>query len=230
MAKALTTSLIPFKFHEFPVRVFADSNGEPWFVAKDVCDVLGIVRANRAVSNLDSDEKDAHIVSTPGGDQTMIVINEAGFYKLVLRSRKLAAKDFQRWATHEVLPTIRKTGSYSLVGESDMTSTVKELVGAVRELGGIVRDLLSDKIKSLPAIRQIAPRDQIGQLVRKYAARNHLDFEGCWKELYREFTYRYHINLLERAQNRIPETTGVAIAEELGIIEDLLALTIYLFK
>ena len=87
-------------------------DGEPWFVAKDVCDVLGISKYRDAVSRLDCDERGSVLVDTPGGPQGVGTVNEPGFYKLVLRSRKPEAKAFQRWVTHEVLPAIRRTGGY----------------------------------------------------------------------------------------------------------------------
>ncbi len=88
-------------------------NGEPWFVAKDVCEILEITWVKDAVEGLDEDEKGRAIIPTPGGNQQMTIINEPGLYSLVLRSRKPEAKQFKRWITHEVLPAIRKTGGYS---------------------------------------------------------------------------------------------------------------------
>ncbi len=86
--------------------------GEPWFVAADVAVVLGIGRTDDAVARLDDDEKGADSIRTPGGEQTMTVINESGLFSLVLTSRKPQAKPFKRWVTHEVLPSISRTGGY----------------------------------------------------------------------------------------------------------------------
>lgn len=88
-------------------------DGEPWFVAKDVCLSLGM-DVSSGVRGLDEDEKGLHTVQTLGGKQEMAIISEAGLYSLILRSRKPEAKSFKRWVTHEVLPSIRKTGGYSL--------------------------------------------------------------------------------------------------------------------
>ena len=87
-------------------------DGEPWFVAADVCRVLEFNEVHVAMRGLDEDEKDRYIIPTLGGAQDSWVISEAGLYSLILRSRKAEAKRFKRWVTHEVLPTIRKTGSY----------------------------------------------------------------------------------------------------------------------
>ena len=88
-------------------------NGEPWFVAKDVCDCLELTNTAQTISYLDDDEKGVTTNYTPGGKQEMSMISEAGLYSLILRSRKPEAKAFKRWVTHDILPSIRKTGSYS---------------------------------------------------------------------------------------------------------------------
>lgn len=101
-----------FTNEEFGTVRVAEHNGEPWFVAKDVCDALGINKHRDAVSRLDSDERESVLVDTPGGKQEVSAVSEPGFYKLVLKSRKPEAKAFQRWITHDVLPSIRRQGGY----------------------------------------------------------------------------------------------------------------------
>ncbi len=87
-------------------------DGEPWFVAKDVCDVLEHTNSRMALERLDEDEKGVSLIYTPGGPQEMAIVNEAGLYSLILGSRKPEAKQFKRWVTHEVLPAIRKHSGY----------------------------------------------------------------------------------------------------------------------
>ena len=92
-------------------------DGEPWFVAKDVCDVLELSNSRKAVKSLDDDEKMTVTNSyghsgQRGGSQFMTFVNEPGMYKLIFRSKKPEAKQFTRWVTHEVLPSIRKSGIY----------------------------------------------------------------------------------------------------------------------
>ncbi|MBF0950573.1 MAG: Bro-N domain-containing protein [Alloprevotella tannerae] len=89
-------------------------DGEPWFVAKDVCDALEIENNRNATARLDDDEKGASIVRTSSGDQQMTIVNESGLYNLIFQSRKPEAKAFRKWVTSEVLPTLRKTGRYEL--------------------------------------------------------------------------------------------------------------------
>lgn len=95
------------------VTRIVDQNGEPWWIAKDVCDVLGIDNSSQAVSRLDDDEKSTIIISEGAqGGPPRGIINESGLYSLILTSRKPEAKQFKKWVTAEVLPAIRKTGSY----------------------------------------------------------------------------------------------------------------------
>ena len=116
-----------FGFNDKTVRVIM-RDGEPWWIAKDVADILGFRDAFNAVRLLDEDEKDTQKVSTPGGEQKMSVINESGLYSLIFRSNKHGAKKFRRWVTHEVLPQIRRTGMYA------MNNVIKQLSNEVDEL------------------------------------------------------------------------------------------------
>lgn len=87
-------------------------NGEPWFVAKDVCEVLDITNSRDALNRIDEDEKGVVLTDTHGGKQEVTAVNEPGLYSLILGSRKAEAKQFKRWITHEVIPAIRKHGGY----------------------------------------------------------------------------------------------------------------------
>jgi len=103
-----------YQFGNHPVRI-AMRGDEPWFVAKDVCDALGYANSRGALADhLDADERGVASADTPGGQQKMQIINESGLYALVLRSRKPEARKFAKWVTGEVLPSIRKTGRYSV--------------------------------------------------------------------------------------------------------------------
>lgn len=87
-----------------------EKDGEPWFVAKDVCDALGLSDTHMALATVDSENKHQHSLGLRG--RAPWIISEPGFYMLIGKSRRPEAKQFQRWVTHEVLPTIRKTGGY----------------------------------------------------------------------------------------------------------------------
>ncbi|WP_144468656.1 BRO-N domain-containing protein [Bacillus pumilus] len=94
------------------VRTFMRDE-EFWFVAKDVCDVLGMTDGRKSVNLLDNDERNTvPVIDVLGRSQKTLIINEPGLYTLILKSRKPEAKQFKRWVTHDVLPTIRKSGIY----------------------------------------------------------------------------------------------------------------------
>ena len=88
-----------------------------WWVLRDVCRVLNISNVTDVKKRLDDDEKGVDQIYTPGGVQEMVIINEPGLYAVILRSDKPEAKDFRRWVTHEVLPSIRKSGAYGVPPE-----------------------------------------------------------------------------------------------------------------
>lgn len=104
-----------FSFEGSQVRTVVRDDG-PWWVLADVCDALGIVNSRNTASRLDEDEKGACSLDTPGGPQTMTIVNEPGLYSTILttRGRSARVQRFKRWLTHEVIPAIRKTGSYSV--------------------------------------------------------------------------------------------------------------------
>lgn len=104
-------------------------NGEIWFVAKDVCDALEIKNSRDALTRLDADEKNTVVLIDGIGNPNKSVVNEYGLYTLVLSSRKPEAKTFKRWVTHDVLPSIRKTGQYSNLPQ-DYLSALKALVAS----------------------------------------------------------------------------------------------------
>jgi anti-repressor protein len=102
--------LTQFQFNSNDIRVIT-KNGEPWFVAKDVCEILDYSNTSKAISD-HTDEDDRYNESLERGG-TLLLINESGLYSLILSSKKPEAKIFKKWVTSEILPAIRKTGSYS---------------------------------------------------------------------------------------------------------------------
>jgi len=121
----LPTSAIPrtiptlFHFNYNTIRTDVDTQGNPWFVAADVCAALGIKNSRDALVTLDPDEKGVAITDTLRGAQSFATVNEAGLYELIFRSRKREAKDFKRWVKQTVLPAIRKDGMY-VQGEENL--------------------------------------------------------------------------------------------------------------
>jgi prophage antirepressor-like protein len=113
MSKSTPTSVVtPFVYESTAIRTIKEADGIVWFVAKDVCDVLGYSNPSKTISDhLDDDERSNKSLDR-GGSQ--LLINESGLYTLILRSNKPEAKPFRKWVTSEVLPAIRKTGTYTV--------------------------------------------------------------------------------------------------------------------
>lgn len=107
-----------FSFNQNEVRTL-QINGEPYFVLADVCKVLELTTPKKVADRLDADEKGVSLIHTLGGNQKMTVITESGLYAVILRSDKPQAKGFRKWVTAEVLPTLRKTGSYTVKPTDD---------------------------------------------------------------------------------------------------------------
>jgi prophage antirepressor-like protein len=121
-------------------------NEEPWFVAKDVCDLLGLDDTRRAVERLDDDEKIRGVILHSGQNRNVWMVNESGLYNLIIRSNKPQASAFRKWVTSEVLPSIRQTGEYvvadnkpaSEIRQQHKSAEVKHLLFAIK--GFISRD------------------------------------------------------------------------------------------
>ena len=141
------------------VRV-VECEGEPWFVAKDVCECLELTDVSKTISLMDDDEKGTNSIRTPGGEQQMLVVSEPGLYSLILRSRKPEAKAFKRWVTHEILPSIRKTG-HSGAPETEDEILARALVIAEGRLG-----MLSHAVSELQEqIALDAPKVELAEAI-----------------------------------------------------------------
>lgn len=120
----MNTEIQTFNFNSAPLRTLTDENNNPWFVAKDVCDILGHSNASMALDRLDDDERAKFNLGRQGEAN---IVNEAGLYTLVLGSRKPEARTFKRWVTHEVLPSIRKGLAllHTRLGETRLNETLE---------------------------------------------------------------------------------------------------------
>ena len=133
----MTNKMQIFKYNDNEVRT-VQINGEPWWVLKDVCDVLELSNPTAVADRLDDDEKSKVDPKSDLGSRSntpITVINESGLYNVIIRSDKPEARNFRRWVTHEVLPSIRKTGSYTTKPITDyqrMTAETKDKNARVR--------------------------------------------------------------------------------------------------
>lgn len=135
----MSQEIVPkvFENSEFgTIRAMRGDDGEPLFVASDIAKALGYGDATHMTRRLDDDEKGLRLVETPGGEQQMTVITEAGMYSAILGSKVEGAKRFRRWVTHEVLPALRRDGAYvaSDGDEDDATLMARALLAAKRAI------------------------------------------------------------------------------------------------
>lgn len=135
------SNIIPFDYHGKEIRTVT-LDGEPWFVAKDVCEVLDIENPSDAIKRLDADERARFNLGRQGGTN---IVSESGLYSLTLGSKKPEAKPFKRWITHEVIPAIRKTGGYV----SDSSKFVDSYFPQLREDQRSVLNLLLDESRRM---------------------------------------------------------------------------------
>lgn len=144
----MSTDLIQHAFHGQPVRVITDEHGDTWFVATDVARILGYRDAANMTRRLDEDEKGTRQVSTVArGEQATTVITESGLYAAILGSQVEGARRFKRWVTHELLPEVRRTGSYSM--PKDYPSALRALAAEAETRAALEAKVEQDAPKVL---------------------------------------------------------------------------------
>lgn len=170
-------------------------DGEPWFVAVDVCEILDIKNSTHAVKRLDDDERASFKLGLSGGETN--VINEYGLYSLILGSRKVEAKAFKRWITHDVIPAIRKTGTYTREPMSQLEIMRNMLDSQIQSERRI--DRLENKVQTAlerPVVIDWCKwiNDKINAIVESQL-RNHQKYRG---DLYEELEQTARCNLTAR--------------------------------
>jgi prophage antirepressor-like protein len=239
----LLNNIIPFSYNNNGIRVVM-VNGEPWFIAKDVCEVLGITNYRNAVSKLSETMKDVHNVDTPGGNQEMAVVSEAGVYKIVFTSRKPEAERFTNWLASEVIPQIRKTGSYikansplemvvsmakaiqisaeQQIAIQNRVAATEEKIEDVTKRVALVNSRL-DAFDNLNLIRD--PRKRLNSMIAKYAYDRGIAKKAAWHEFRSFFNTAYGTNIMGCVTRYLKSTgkrdiTVPAYLEAVGKLED----------
>jgi anti-repressor protein len=168
------SNLIPFNFKGHDIRVIVDDNGEPWFVAMDVAEILGYSDTNKMTSKLDLDEVQNRQISG-FGNRGVNLINESGLYSCILTSKKREAKAFKKWLTGEVIPSIRKTGSYSVKPVFDPMAALNDPA----TMRGLLLDYCDQLIQKQAQIEALEPKanafdrldESEGSMCPRYAAK-----------------------------------------------------------
>jgi prophage antirepressor-like protein len=199
-----TNKLIPFDYHGQPVRSLLIDN-EPWFVAKDVCKILEIANTTDAVSRLDSDEVTRFNLGGLSGETN--IVSESGLYSLTLGSKKPQAKPFKRWVTHEVIPAIRKTGSYSahpmtqiemLAAQAQQMVELEKKTNIAIESANSAQKQLNNAVDALAAPAPVNWQQATGDKIKHICKVNGLSYLKEYDKLYRELEHNAHVDLQSR--------------------------------
>lgn len=151
------SNLSVFSFEKSPVRTILVSDA-PWFSSVDVGKILQLSNIRASVALLDDDEKGVNTIDTPGGKQEISIVSESGLYALIFKSRRPEAKKFRRWVTSEVLPAIRKTGSYSATLTPAEQLQIRKAISARAKKSAVAYQTI---YHALYARFQVAKYDQI---------------------------------------------------------------------
>ena len=188
-----------FKNNEFGEIRTTIIDGEPWFVGKDVATALGYIRTADAVAaHVDGDDKGVCKTPTPGGEQDVTVINESGLYSLILSSKLPDAKKFKHWVTHDVLPALRKTGTYKMQENGKPSVSVQDGIAWVE---GVSRLLSLNDSSKLTLLKQFG--EPLGLPVPNYTASKGTLHSAT------ELLKMNNISLSSRGFNQLAVTNGI---------------------
>lgn len=218
-----------FQSEEFGTIRTVTIDNEPWFVGKDVAVALGYGEGkspiNAIANHVDVEDKGVTKMMTPGGEQTVTIINESGLYSLVLSSKLESARRFKRWVTSEVLPAIRKTGGYVNDTETfvdayfagipeEMKAIIRVSLDTIKIKDGIIeaqKQTIAEKDRVIEYKEDVicglvddidlaTKRQRIKQIIQ-YHASSKVEIMQKWNLLYNEFEAKYHVNLSVRFEN-----------------------------
>jgi prophage antirepressor-like protein/mRNA-degrading endonuclease toxin of MazEF toxin-antitoxin module len=210
-------------------------DGEPWFVAADVCEILNHSNSRKAVADMvdPEDVTKGYIPhpQNPTKNLEVTIINESGVYSLVLRSNLPEAKAFKRWITHDVIPQIRRTGSYSVQPMSELEilkKSVDLLLEQQKEIAAVKENLttVNHRIDSLDAINvEGDPQQRLVKMVQKLAYKFGITYSNAWNQFKEAFNTAYRTNLTARMNNycqvnNLKKITIPAFLAEFNQLED----------
>lgn len=216
-----------FKFNDSQLRTVV-KDGEPWFVAKDVCEILEVGNPSQALSRLDEDEKNTIILNEGIGNPEKSIVNEAGLYSLILSSRKHEAKAFKRWVTHEVLPQIRQTGQYSkpqsiedlIIMQAQSMKDIRQQLESTKMEIATAHAEIKDVKQGLVDINEPL-RKQFNDAVRSYSHQSNIGFNQAYNNVYNLINAQHHVNIQQRVENRKNKNKNIRpidIIEELNLL------------
>jgi prophage antirepressor-like protein len=222
--KSNSQKVFPFSYNGSQLNVI-QIDGEPWFIAKEVCDYFLVSNRNRVLQNVDSEDKGGTQIETPGGKQTVTIINESGLYSVLFNLKPQMArgiseeefntkdqlvKSFKRWVTHEVLPSIRKHGGY-------LTPTkTEELLANPDLIIEMATNLKMERAKANQLMQMVDERNEIIDLQGQQLMKQAPAIEYYTKVLNAEDTVSTNIIAKELGMSAV--TLNKLLHEEYGII------------
>lgn len=193
-----------FNSSEFGSVRIINIDNEPWFIGRDVAEALGYGNPRQGIaSHVDDEDKAVQKMDTPSGVQQMTIINESGVYSLVFGSKLPRAKEFKRWVTSEVLPSIRKTGSYSKpMSELEILQhSINQLVEQERKLKAIEAqqgeqvkrlDIIDSRLEVLNGVHiEGTGRDRLNAMVRAYVVKKGISYAEGWKNFKKAYNHAF---------------------------------------
>lgn len=193
----MNTLQLAFNYESLQVRTLTNDVGI-WFVLRDICDVLGIVDDKQVYNRLDEDERGRYKTPTPGGLQEIRCVNEPGLYDTIIRSNSDKAKPFRRWITHDVLPSIRKQGYYSLLTDEELIEVITEKQRTDNSfLGKIDKTAIKAKLLKESREKAQADSDLLYLCKDKYTCK---EYRAKLKEIWKDDMPGYH-KALDEFQN-----------------------------
>jgi len=186
-AAPLGHPLFTFNENQYPVRIFGTPDA-PWFCAADVGTVLGLTNIRMSLDCVDPDERRVSNTYTPSGTKEITIISEAGLYRLVFKSRKPQAKRFQKWILSEVIPTLRRTGTYSIPGADALPphngAFERHVLAALREMR---EEVASRREPGPTGPRDVFPDKYHAPELQPVEIKHHLGTEGTTRARFRSW-------------------------------------------
>ena len=188
------------------IRV-VENGGEPWFVGKDIATILGYAKPENAIANhVDDEDKTSTLIQGSGSNykSKAILINESGLYSLILSSKLPSAKKFKRWVTGEVLPSIRKTGSYGKpMSQLEIAQySINLLIEQERKMKALEAqqgeqvkrlDIIDSRLEVLNGVHiEGTGRDRLNAMVRAYVVKKGISYAEGWKDFKKAYNRAFH--------------------------------------
>ena len=180
------------------IRV-TEINGEPWFVLTDICKTLSLTSPHKVADRLEEDEKGRSLIPTLGGAQEMAVISESGLYAVILRSDKPQAKPFRKWVTSEVIPSIRKHGTYGEADYSNLSPQLQFLIQLEKKQNRLERRI--DSMCETMQVRGTNWRRATHSLINRIASASGIEQRELYIVIYDELECRAGVDLDRRLTN-----------------------------